>query len=70
MIYNLRLTISIITLSIVMVGCMSNKQASKEPIQISVLTEKQRIAFEEELIDANKEKMLGSLDAAQKGFLK
>ena len=49
---------------------MSNKQASKEPIQISVLTEKQRIAFEEELIDANKEKMLGSLDAAQKGFLK
>lgn len=70
MIYNLRLTIFIVALSALMAGCKSTKQAPKEQAKVSVLTEKERISFEEHFIDANKEKMLGNIDAAQKGFMK
>ena len=70
MICNLRLTLSIIALSVIMVGCKSMNQVSKEPTKTNVLTEKERITFEEQFIDANKEKMLGNISEALKGFQK
>jgi tetratricopeptide (TPR) repeat protein len=68
--YNNRIFIFLIVFAATFTSCKNSKSVVEISDTEPVITEKQRIAFEEQLIDANKEKMLSNFDAAQKGFQK
>lgn len=70
MTYKLQITIWLVVFSSLFVGCKSTVPSVKNQTSNTVLTEKQRIEFEEQLIDASKEKMLGNIEAAKRGYQK
>ena len=68
MTYKLQITIWLVVFSSLFVGCKSTVPSVKNQTSNTVLTEKQRIEFEEQLIDASKEKMLGNIEVIKSVF--